>query len=80
MAAIITRRLLGVVLLFALLDICLVLTTYVQDQEGLGQRLLSLQAEEIGEAIIVEDFALTFRSRAPLSRTYRLSSSCLCDL
>jgi two-component system OmpR family sensor kinase len=36
-------------------DICLVLTTYVQDQEGLGQRLLSLQAEEIGEAIIVED-------------------------
>ena len=55
MAAIITRRLLGVVLLFALLDICLVLTTYVQDQEGLGQRLLSLQAEEIGEAIIVED-------------------------
>ena len=55
MAAIIARRLLGVVLLFALLDICLVLTTYVQDQEGLGQRLLSLQAEEIGEAIIVED-------------------------
>ena len=55
MAAIIARRLLGVVLLFALLDICLVLTTYVQDQEGLGQRLLSLQAEEIGEAIVVED-------------------------
>jgi two-component system OmpR family sensor kinase len=55
MAAIIARRLLGVVLLFGLLDICFVLMTYVQDQEGLGQRLLSLQAEEIGEAVIVED-------------------------
>lgn len=55
MAAIIARRLLGVVLLFALLDICFVLTTYLQDQEGLGQRLLSLQAEAIGEAITVED-------------------------
>ena len=67
MAAIIARRLLGVVLLFALLDICFVLTTYVQDQEGLGQRLLSLQAEEIGEAVTVKDSHARF-DRALLYR------------
>lgn len=60
MAAIIARGLLGVVLLFALLDISFVLTTYVRDQEGLGQRLLSLQAEEIAEAITAEDSSARF--------------------
>ena len=60
MAAIIARRLLGVVLLFALLDICLVLTTYVQDQEGLGNGCLVFRPKEIGEAIIVEDLHARF--------------------
>ena len=57
MAAIIARRLLVVVFLFALLEMAFVLTSYVQDEEGLGQRLLSLQAEEIGEAISVGSHA-----------------------
>ena len=55
MAAIIARRLLGVMLLFVLLDIGLVLVSYVRDREGLGQRLLTIQAEEVAEAITVTD-------------------------
>lgn len=61
MAAIITRRLLGVVLLFALLDIGFVLITYVRDREGLGQRLLSLQADEIGAAIAINGSQIRFQ-------------------
>ena len=67
MAAIIARRLLGVVLLFALLDMTFVLITYMRDQEGLGQRLLSLQAEEIGEAITVDGSQVRFEPK----RLYR---------
>ncbi|QXX76588.1 HAMP domain-containing sensor histidine kinase [Methylovirgula sp. HY1] len=61
MAAIITRQLLGVVILFALLDIGFVLVTYMRDREGLGQRLLSLQADEIGAAITVAGAQVHFR-------------------
>ena len=53
MAAIIARRLLGVALLFALLDIGIVLVTYVRDREGWGSAFCTLQADEIAEAITV---------------------------
>ncbi|MBU6444403.1 MAG: HAMP domain-containing histidine kinase [Alphaproteobacteria bacterium] len=53
MAAIIARRLLGVALLFALLDIGFVIVSYASDREGLGERLLAIRAEEIADAITV---------------------------
>ncbi len=60
MAAIIARRLFSVALLFALLDIAFVVLTYVRDQEGLGQRLLTLQADEIAEAVTADGSRLRF--------------------
>ncbi|MDE2182220.1 MAG: HAMP domain-containing histidine kinase [Alphaproteobacteria bacterium] len=60
MAAIMARRLLAVVVLFALLDIAFVLVTYTSDKEGLGQHLLSLQADEIAEAVESDGAQLHF--------------------
>lgn len=60
-AAIISRRLFAVVLLFAALDVTFVLVTYARDKEGLGQHLLSLQSEEIAEAVTADDAGLHFR-------------------
>lgn len=62
MAAIIARRLVAVILLFAVLDILFVVLTYVRDPEGLGQRLLSLQGEEIAEAVVPDGNRLRFES------------------
>lgn len=55
MLAIIARRLLAIVLLFTLLEFAYVLATYASDKEGLGQHLISLQAEEIAEALVSGD-------------------------
>ncbi len=60
MAAIIARRLLGVVLLFALLDIGFVVVSYASDREGLGERLLTIQADEIAAAITVSGERVRF--------------------
>lgn len=60
MAAIIARRLLAVVVLFALLDIGFVLVTYARDRDGLSQRLLTIEADEIAGAIVVENGAARF--------------------
>lgn len=60
MTAIIARRMVAVVLLFAVLDIAFVLVTYTTDRVGLGQHLLSLQADEIAEAVAVDHGKLRF--------------------
>lgn len=60
MTAIIARRMFAVVLLFAVLDIGFVLVTYTTDREGLGLHLLSLQAEEIAEAVVLDQGKLQF--------------------
>ncbi|MBU6298516.1 MAG: HAMP domain-containing histidine kinase [Alphaproteobacteria bacterium] len=54
LAATIARGLLSVVLLFALADIAFVLVTYARDKEGLGQNLLTLQADDIAKAVTVD--------------------------
>ncbi len=60
--AIIARRLLAVVILFTLLDIIFVFATYVRDQEGLGQHLVSLEAAQIAKAVDIEGAAPHFAS------------------
>lgn len=47
----IARRLILVAFLFAALDAVVVLVVYVRDVEGLAQDLLTIQAEEIAEAV-----------------------------